>query len=195
MRHTLAVLVENNPGVLTRVSGLFSRRGYNIESLAVGVTENPAVSRMTIVVRGDDHVLEQVSKQLNKLINVLKVSDVTSDDHVARELALIKVTAEPSQRPAIMQIVDIFRAKVIDLGKRSMIVEITGDEEKVNALIQLLREFGIKEVVRTGQIAMVRGPKIVTSQKGDVNDGEDLLRWGRGSGASEGKESGGSRVR
>lgn len=159
MKRTLAILVENKPGVLVRVVSLFARRGYNIESLAVGPTENPQFSRITIVVEGDEVVLEQISKQLYKLIDVLKVSDVTSDQSVERELVMIKVTAEASTRSEIMQIVDIFRAKIVDVGKKSVIVEITGDQDKVSALVDLLRPFGIKELVRTGKIAMVRGTK------------------------------------
>lgn len=165
MRHTLSVLVENKAGVLTRVAGLFSRRGFNIESLTVGTTDNPAISRMTIVVEGDEYTLEQVSKQLNKLINVIKVIDLPKDDSVYRELALIKVHADPQKRTGIMQIVDVFRAKVVDVGRESMIVEITGDERKVDALLELLREFGIKEIVRTGRVALARGTKIVKSSK------------------------------
>jgi acetolactate synthase-1/3 small subunit len=157
MLHTLSVLVENHPGVLVRVAGLFSRRGFNIESLAVGITDNPKISRMTIVVEGDNHTLEQVTKQLNKLINVLKVSDISQDESVNRELVLIKIHAEPSRRTEIMQIVETFRAKIIDFGKQSIIVEITGDDAKVNALIELLREFGVKEVARTGKVSLVRG--------------------------------------
>lgn len=176
MRYTLSVLVENSPGVLTRVAGLFSRRGYNIESLAVGVTQDPAVSRMTIVVEGDDRVVEQVSKQLNKLINVIKVSRMDDSESVGRELALIKVHADPQQRAHIMQIIDIFRARIVDVGRRSLIVEITGDSDKVDALLDLLKEFGVKEVVRTGKIAMSRGSKILKSEKGDLEDGKDLLR-------------------
>jgi acetolactate synthase-1/3 small subunit len=168
LRHTLAVLVENSPGVLTRVAGLFSRRGFNIDSLAVGVTEDPAVSRMTIVVDGDERLVEQVEKQLNKLINVLKVSTLAPGECVARELVLIKVNAEPEVRSQILQIVDIFRAKIVDVGKRSLVVEITGDEEKVEALLQLLREFGVREVVRTGRIAMARGARVVRSAKGET---------------------------
>ncbi len=184
MRHTLAVLVENSPGVLVRVAGLFSRRGFNIESLAVGVTEDPRISRMTIVVEGDDRVVEQVSKQLNKLINVLKVSDLSEEESVARELALIKVNADPAHRASVLQIVDIFRAKVVDVGKRSMVIEITGAEEKINALLDLLREFGIKEVVRTGKIAMARGARVVKNEKETVEkevngNGQDLLRQRR----------------
>ncbi|MEW6243251.1 MAG: acetolactate synthase small subunit [Bacillota bacterium] len=179
MKHTLSVLVENSPGVLSRVSGLFTRRGYNIESLNVGVTENPAVSRMTIVVRGSPAVVEQVSKQLNKLINVLKVSDITSEEIVSRELALIKVSATPAQRASILQIVSVFRGQVVDATSRSVIVELTGDEEKIDAFIQLVREFGIKEVVRTGRVAMMRGLRNQREEKGEDNIDESLLRWRR----------------
>ncbi len=179
IKHTVAVLVENNPGVLTRVAGLFSRRGFNIESMAIGVTENPKISRMTISVEGDHKVLEQIEKQLNKLINVLKVADIAAEDSVSRELALIKVNAEPSRRAQILQIVDIFRAKVVDVGKKSMIIEITGDSEKVEALIQLVEEFGIKEVVRTGKIAMERGSKLVRIEKESEERESDVLRYGR----------------
>lgn len=159
MKHTLAVLVENKSGVLSRVAALFSRRGYNIDSLAVGVTEDPDISRITIVVHGDDLVLEQVTKQLNKLVDVIKVSDFGGDETVERELALIKVTADTDNRAEIIQIADIFRAKVIDVAPKSMTVEVTGDEGKVDAIAKLLRQYGIKEMVRTGKIAMVRGPK------------------------------------
>ncbi|MDW7674860.1 MAG: acetolactate synthase small subunit [Bacillota bacterium] len=160
MKHILAVLVENHAGVLTRVAGLFARRGYNIDSLAVGPTENPEISRMTIVVEGDAEVIEQVTKQLNKLIDVIKISDVTEEEYVGRELVLIKVTAEPQVRAEIMQIVDIFRARIVDIGRNTLIIEATGDEDKVNAIEQSLRPFGIKELVRTGKIAMVRGSKV-----------------------------------
>jgi acetolactate synthase-1/3 small subunit len=159
MRHILAVLVENQPGVLTRVSGLFSRRGYNIDSLAVGQTHDPGVSRMTIVVDGDDQVIEQVVKQLDKLVDVIDVRDITVDEHVDRELVLIKVKAEPEIRGEIMQIVDIFRARIVDIGQNSLIIECTGDEGKIRAIENSLKPFGIQELVRTGMIAMVRGPK------------------------------------
>ncbi|MFA0822241.1 MAG: acetolactate synthase small subunit [Methanomethylovorans sp.] len=159
MKHTLAVLVENRYGVLSRVAGLFARRGYNIDSLAVGVTEDPTISRMTIVVRGDDLVLEQVTKQLNKLIDVIRVTDLGSEDTVERELALIKVNADVNNRSEIMQIADIFRAKIIDVASKSMVIEVTGDENKIKAIEQLLKPFGIKEMVRTGKIALRRGPK------------------------------------
>ena len=165
MKHTLAILVENKPGVLTRVAGLFSRRGFNIESLAVGVTENPDTSRMTIVVSGDDHVLEQVEKQLNKLIDVIRVSDIPIDESVNRELALIKVGVDSTTRAEVMQIVDIFRAKIVDVGSKSLIIEVTGDESKINAIEQLLRQFGVKEMVRTGRVAMNRGAKVVQTEK------------------------------
>ena len=165
MKHTDAVLVENKPGVLTRDAGLFSRRGFNIESLAVGVTENADTSRMTIVVSGDDNVLEQVMKQLNKLIDVIRVSDIPQEDSVNRELALIKVGVDSNTRAEVMQIVDIFRAKIVDVGAKSLIVEVTGDESKINAIEQLLRQFGVKEMVRTGKVAMNRGAKVVQSEK------------------------------
>jgi len=165
MKHTVAVLVENKSGVLTRVAGLFSRRGFNIESLAVGVTENADTSRMTIVVSGDDKVLEQVMKQLNKLIDVIRVSDIPQEDSVNRELALIKVGVDSNTRAEVMQIVDIFRAKIVDVGAKSLIVEVTGDESKISAIEQLLRQFGVKEMVRTGKVAMNRGAKVVQSEK------------------------------
>lgn len=165
MKHTLAILVENKPGVLTRVAGLFSRRGFNIESLAVGVTENLDTSRITIVVTGDDNILEQVEKQLNKLIDVIRVSDIPPDESVNRELALIKVGVDSTSRAEVMQIVDIFRAKIVDVGIKSLVIEVTGDESKINAIEQLLRQFGIREMVRTGKIAMNRGAKVVQSEK------------------------------
>jgi acetolactate synthase-1/3 small subunit len=161
MRHTLSVLVENRHGVLTRVAGMFSRRGYNIDSLTVGVTEDPTISRMTIVVKGDDEVLEQVTKQLNKLIEVIRVTDLKNEDTVERELAMIKVRSDVSSRSEIMQIADIFRARIIDVAPKSMTIEITGDDTKIEAIEQLLRPFGIKEMVRTGKIAMKRGAKNV----------------------------------
>jgi len=171
MKHVLAVLVENQPGVLARIAGLFSRRGFNIDSLTVGETENPRLSRMTIVVTGDDAILEQVTKQLHKLIDVIKISDITDSPHVQRDLVLIKVKTTPQSRAEIVQIVDIFRAKVVDVGREALIVEMTGDEEKIAAFAELLRPFGIKELVRTGKIAMVRSPK----NKIKSNDEEEEL--------------------
>jgi acetolactate synthase-1/3 small subunit len=164
--HTLSVLVENKAGVLSRVSGLFSRRGFNIESLAVGTCEEPNMSRITIVGYGDDAQIEQVKKQLNKLIDVIKVSDITYRDHVARELALIKVAADAgAARAEIMQIASIFRAKIIDVGTRTVVLEITGDTAKIDALEKLLRQYGVKELVRTGKVAILRGAKTVASEK------------------------------
>ena len=156
MKHTLSVTVDNHPGVLARVATLFRRRGYNIESLSVGRTEEPSISRMTIVVDGDESILEQVTKQLHKLVEVCKIMDITSEQSVDRELALFKVKADPQVRAEIMQIVDIFRAHI---GRKSLIIEATGDEGKINAIEDSLRAFGILEMVRTGKVAMVRGPK------------------------------------
>jgi acetolactate synthase-1/3 small subunit len=157
--HTLSVMVANKPGVLTHVSGLFSRRGYNIDSLTVGVTENPDISRMTIVVHGDEQVIEQVTKQLNKLIDIIKVVDISPQESVDRELALIKVNADPASRGEIIQIVNIFRGSIVDVSAKSIIVEVTGSTDKINALEELMRPFGIKEMVRTGKVALVRGAK------------------------------------
>lgn len=160
MKHTLAIMVVNHPGVLSRVAGLYSRRGFNIESITVGATEDPEVSRMTIVVQAEnDAEIEQITKQLYKLIEVLKISDITNDNSVDRELALIKVNATSANRAEILQIVDIFRAKIVDVSDQAVIVEITGGPEKVEAMISLLRPFGIRELVRTGKIAMVRSVK------------------------------------
>jgi len=164
--HTLSVLVENRAGVLSRVAGLFSRRGFNIESLAVGTCEEPGSSRMTIVVESNDSQIEQVQKQLNKLIDVIKVSDITENEIVERELALIKVNAEPgSSRAEVMQIASIFRAQIVDVGSKTVVLEATGDTNKINALEKLLRQYGIKELVRTGKIAVLRGSKTVQSSK------------------------------
>ena len=157
MRHTLVVLMEDKPGVLSRVASLFRRRNFNIESLTVGHSETPGISRMTVVVSGDDAMVEQVSKQLYKLIHVTKVVDVTNEPAVFRELALVKVHVPANSRGEIMQLVDIFRAKAVDVGTDSLMIEITGQEDKIDSLIALLRPFGIKEMVRTGRVAMVRG--------------------------------------
>ena len=159
MKHTISVLVENEFGVLSRISGLFSGRGFNIESLSVAPTLDPSISRMTIVTTGDDQILEQITKQLNKLIDTIKVIDFTGADFVERELALIKVTAEESSRAEILRIVDIFRGKVVDVTPRSYTVELTGSPAKVDALIELLRPMGIKELVRSGPIVLGRGAK------------------------------------
>ena len=156
-KHTVVALVEDKPGVLNRVASLFRRRGFNIESIAVGHSELPHLSRMTIVVNGTTDMVEQVRKQLDKVVDTVKVSDITGDAIVARELALIKVKAASPTRSEIIQIVDIFRANIVDVATDSVTIEATGDEEKINSLLDLLRSFGIREIARTGRIAMTRG--------------------------------------
>lgn len=165
MYHTLAVLVENSPGVLTRVAGLFARRGYNIDSLAVGRTDDPAISRMTIVVEGDERVLEQVSKQLHKLVDVIKINDITASPHVDRELVLVKASADSNKRGEIIEIAQIFRANIVDYGHKNLTLECTGNQGKINAFIEALYPFGIKELVRTGKVAMLRGAKYTNLNK------------------------------
>lgn len=166
MQHTITALVENTPGVLARVAGLFSRRGYNIESLAVSITEDPSVSRMTIVVGGDERTLDQIEKQLNKLIEVVKVFDYQNTPAVERELALIKVTATPEKRAEIMQICDVFRGKIVDISERAMTIEVTGPVEKVDAFQALMTPYGIKELVRTGKIVLTRGARSTAEMRG-----------------------------
>lgn len=157
MRHTISVLVENKFGVLARVASLFSGRGFNIESLTVAETLDPTVSRMTIVTSGDDRIIEQIIKQLRKLIDVIKVVDLEEYEYIDRELALIKVTAEGPGRAEILRIIEIFRGKVVDVTPETYTVEITGDEDKIRAFIELLKPFGIREIVRTGKVAITRG--------------------------------------
>ncbi|MHB9111274.1 MAG: acetolactate synthase small subunit [Thermoleophilia bacterium] len=159
MKHTLSVLVENKPGVLARVAGLFSRRGFNIDSLAVGITEDPDVSRMTITVDAEEHPIEQVTKQLHKLINVIKITDLDPERTVARELALIKVKSDTKTRAEVMQLAEIFRAQILDVSRRTITIEITGTYEKLDAFEQLLQPHGVVEIVRTGRIAIERGEK------------------------------------
>lgn len=159
MKHTISAMVENRSGVLSKISGLFSARGYNIDSLAVGRTEETDTSRMTIVVKGDENVLEQVTKQLNKLPDVIKVKDFKNSDYVERDLILVKVIADKKIRPEIIEIASIFRAKIVDVGNSSIMVEMTGDEEKIGALVKLLKPYGIIELARTGVIALERGGK------------------------------------
>ena len=156
-RHVISVLVENRFGVLARIASLFSGRGFNIDSLTVAETEEPDVSRMTIVSTGDEQIIEQITKQLNKLIDVIKVSDLTGSQYIERELALIKVDAENQARGEIIQIVDIFRAHIVDVSPTTLTIETTGDEEKLKAIVDILRPYGIQEIVRTGKIAMLRG--------------------------------------
>ncbi len=159
MKHTISVLVENQPGVLARIAGLFSARGYNITSLAVGETEIPDISRMTIVVDGDNRILEQITKQLNKLVDTLKVNDFTKEKYIARDLALIKVNCDVKRRPELLEMVKVFRGKVIDLSPKSVIIEVVGTEDKLKAIIGNLKPFGIMEMSRTGTIAISRGKK------------------------------------
>lgn len=159
MKHTISVLVENEFGVLTRIAGLFSGRGFNIESLSVAPSLDPSISRMSIVTSGDDRILEQIVKQLNKLIDTIKIIDFTGEDFVEREMALIKVTAEENTRAEILRICDIFRGKVVDVTARSYTMEVTGSPAKINAILNLLKPLGVKELVRTGPVVIGRGPR------------------------------------
>ena len=166
MRHVISVLVENEPGVLSRISGLFSGRGFNIESLNVAETLDPTISRMTLVTTGNEQIIEQIIKQLNKLVNVIKVFDLTGSDYVEREMALIRVNAENSSRAEVLRILEIFRGRVVDVSPKSYTFEITGDEKKIQAVVELLAPFGIIEIVRTGKVAIARGKKDSSSAKG-----------------------------
>ncbi|MFA5844494.1 MAG: acetolactate synthase small subunit [Coriobacteriia bacterium] len=159
MKHTLSVLVENKPGVLTRVTSLFSRRGFNIDSLAVGVTEDPSLSRITLVVSAEDTPLEQITKQLHKLINVIKIQDLDPKDMIDRELVLYKVNAPPDRRHEVIEIANVFRAKIVDVGRNTLTIEATGAGDKLFAMEDLLRAYGIKELARTGRIALSRGAR------------------------------------
>ncbi len=162
-RHTLSVLVENVPGVLARVAGLFSRRSFNIESLAVGPTEHSEISRMTIVVSVEDQPLEQVTKQLNKLINVIKIVELESESSVQRELLLVKVRADSSVRSQVLETVQLFRAKVVDVSPEALTIEATGDADKLDALLRMLEPYGVREMVQSGTIAIGRGPRSITA--------------------------------
>ena len=159
MKHTLSVLLQNKPGALSRVTGLFSGRGFNIESLCVAETLDPKVSCMTLVTKGNNAIIEQVTKQLHKLIDVIKVSDISDSEYVEREMVLIRVKAEAQTRAEVLRVIDIFRGKVVDVSPNSYAVEITGPESKIKAVLDLIRPIGIKEVIRTGTIAMARAPK------------------------------------
>jgi acetolactate synthase I/III small subunit len=159
MQHTISLLVENHQGVLSRISGLFSGRGYNLESLTVGVTLDPTVSRITLVCKGDDAIIEQIKKQLNKLIDVIKVYDLTNIPSVDRELALVKLNTKPSQRSEVLQIAEVFRAKVLDVGTTSMVVELTGNSLKINDALSVLQPYNVVEVARSGLVSMERGKK------------------------------------
>ena len=163
-KHTLSVLVENKPGVLTRVSALFTRRGFNIHSLAVGPTEHEDVSRITVIAYAEGPAMEQVTKQLNKLVNVLKIVELDPAVSVGRELFLIKVRADDSNRTAVLQIVDLFRAHVVDVSPTSVVIETVGSESKVRALLESLSPYGVKEIVQSGAVAITRGPRSITDQ-------------------------------
>jgi len=155
-RHTISILVENKFGAFNRIAGLFAAKGYNIDSLSVGPTEDGGISRMTIVARGDDQIIEQITKQLNKLIDIVKVVDLTFESFVDRELVLVKVQSTTETRPEIMQIAEIFRAKVVDISPRTLTLEATGSQQKVDAIIKMLKPFAIKEIARTGRVALKR---------------------------------------
>ena len=193
-QHTIIALVQDRPGVLTRVASLFRRRGFNIASLAVGASEQPGLSRLTFVVTGDQYTVEQATRHLDKLVDVVRVSNISGADVVARELALIKVRATPSSRREILEMANLFRAKVVDVGARSLVLEITGEEDKINALYDLLRPFGILELMRTGRIAMVRGKSAgrVSDDIGadEVITGRNGTAAGRGAGVAPGHYEG-----
>ena len=162
MRHVISVLVDNEPGVLSRISGLFSGRGFNIESLNVAETQEPGTSRMTLVTGGNEQIIEQIIKQLNKLVNVIKVFDLTGSDFIEREMVLVRVNAETSSRAEVLRILEIFRGRVVDVAPKSYTLEITGDEKKIQAVVDLLAPFGIMEIVRTGKVAITRGKKEIS---------------------------------
>ena len=173
MRHTISLLVENEFGVLARIAGLFSGRGFNIESLCVAESLDPTVSTMTIVTRGNDAVLEQILKQLNKLINIIKVVDLNEMEFVSREMVLVKVHADDKTREEILRMVEIFRGKIIDVSSKSYTIMITGDENKLKAFLSLIRPLGIKELVRTGPIAIARGERTIKMKENHIKGGED----------------------
>jgi acetolactate synthase-1/3 small subunit len=169
-RHTVSVLVEDQPGVLARISALFSRRGYNIESLAVGPTDTPDISRMTIVVDVDEQYLEQITKQLNKLINVLKIVEMDETTAISREIMLIKMRGDDTHRAAIMQHVEVFRAHIVDVSTEAITIEATGSREKLEAFVDVLRPYGIKEIVQSGMVALARGGKAIGDRAVRSND-------------------------
>ena len=184
-KHTLVAMVTDKPGVLNRVASLFRRRGFNIESIAVGHSELPHISRMTIVVDGATTMVEQVRKQLDKVVDVVKVSDVTGEGTIIRELALIKVKTDSANRSEVMQVVDIFRANIVDVAADSVTVEVTGDEQKISSLYKLLSGFGIKEIARTGLIAMTRGGPTSVVRKVSKNQSR---KKGKGAGRAQNKK-------
>jgi len=164
MEHVISVLVENRPGVLAHIAGMFSQRGYNIDSLAVGETMDSTLSRITVVARGDDRVIGQIIKQLGKIVDVVRIVDLAEKQHVSRELVLVKVACDNKNRPEIMQLCDIFRARIIDVGHTSLVIEVVGEPGKISALVELFKPFGILEICRTGRVGVFRGEKILKSR-------------------------------
>ncbi|NQU44397.1 acetolactate synthase small subunit [bacterium] len=161
MRHIISVLVENQSGVLTRIAGMFSSRGFNIDSLAVGETQDPTVSRITVVSHGDDQVIEQIVKQLRKLIDVIRVQDITAESHIERELLMVKVASDGATRGEVMQIVTIFRGRIVDVGSESVVIEMVGSQDRIQALLDLLEGYGVLEMARTGAIGLARGAQVL----------------------------------
>jgi len=180
MRHVLSALVQNQPGVLAHVSGMFASRGFNIDSLAVGETEDPHLSRITVVLVGDDRVLEQIRKQLEKIVTVVKVVDISREDYVERDLMLIQVDAPPARRAELQSLVEIFRARIVDVGPDQMMIEISGQEKKLEAFIEAMRPHGIRELARTGRIALVRNSHLVKRDE-SVDEAEDAAVVGHSS--------------
>jgi len=176
MKHTISILVENNAGVLSRISGLFARRGYNIHSLAVGITDNEKISRITIVAEGSDYTLEQIEKQLNKLIDIIKVRSLPAGKHLARELMLVKVACPPSQRPELISIAEISGAKISDISNETMTLELSSDETGITTFEELLRPYGIKETVRTGIVALQKGTGSLAAKESNIHHGDSLFR-------------------
>ncbi|PWB48964.1 MAG: acetolactate synthase small subunit [Candidatus Methylomirabilota bacterium] len=175
-RHIITLLVENHAGVLARIAALIAAKGYNIDSLTVGETMDPSISRMTLVVRGDDSVVEQAVKQLNRLIDVIRVTDLTGEEFVERELVLVKVKAKPEAKAEILRIADIFRAKVVDVAPLSYMLELTGAEDKLNAFVELLKPYGIQEFARTGMTVMTRGSKTAGKQVEEIVKGSEIKK-------------------
>ncbi|WP_406699666.1 acetolactate synthase small subunit [Singulisphaera sp. Ch08] len=173
MRHVLSALVQNQPGVLAHVSGMFASRGFNIDSLAVGETEDPHLSRITVVVMGDDRLLEQVRKQLEKIVTVVKVLDISREDFVERDLILIQIDATPDRRAEIKALVDSYRGRIVDIGPEQLMIEISGQEKKIEAFIEAVRPYGIRELARTGRIALVRGSRPVNLEETTAPDADE----------------------
>lgn len=175
-KHLISALVANQPGVLAHIAGLFASRGFNIDSLAVGETETPEYSRITVVVRGDESILEQVRKQLGKVIDVVRVTEMSSEDHVERDLMLIRVNAPAGKRSEILEVTEVFRGKIVDIGARHVMIEISGPENKIEAFIELMRSYGIREMVRTGRVALLRGTDNSSKRRQRADDQEPAAK-------------------